>query len=230
MVPEFLTSRKLVLFGGAGSGKTELAVNLARMLSEEGDPVHVFDMDQTKPLFRARNAKKYLDEAGVELMGSFQLIGEAAGAPVTVPHVRSSLADPKSWDIFDIGGDKIGARIVGQFSDAFRQHNAQMTYVFNVNRLLSKNPDRLRIVMSSILQYFDPEELTVIVNPYFGKTMTAEMFDDGLERSKKMLEPLGLEASVIFCPEDLDWEPAEGELEVVRTTPFMQQLYTFEFE
>lgn len=52
---KFPEEKNLVFIGEAGSGKTETAVNLAlRMAREGGRRVHFFDMDQTKPLFRAR--------------------------------------------------------------------------------------------------------------------------------------------------------------------------------
>ena len=44
----------IVLLGEAGSGKTEIAANIAILLAEKDEkPVYLIDMDQTKCLFRA---------------------------------------------------------------------------------------------------------------------------------------------------------------------------------
>ena len=45
-----------VFLGEAGCGKSEAALNLAPLLHRErGAPVHFFDLDMTKPLFRSRD-------------------------------------------------------------------------------------------------------------------------------------------------------------------------------
>ena len=56
--------RNIVLLGEAGCGKSEIALNLAVRLSRDG-PVHFFDMDQTKPLYRSRDARRALEARGV---------------------------------------------------------------------------------------------------------------------------------------------------------------------
>ncbi|MDY4532022.1 MAG: ATP-binding protein [Enterocloster aldenensis] len=50
----------IVLIGEAGSGKTEIAANIAILLAEKDEkPVYLIDMDQTKCLFRARDFSYY---------------------------------------------------------------------------------------------------------------------------------------------------------------------------
>ena len=56
-----------VLLGEAGCGKTELAVNLAVRLLPFGRPVHLFDLDMTKPLFRTRELAETLVRSGVHV-------------------------------------------------------------------------------------------------------------------------------------------------------------------
>ena len=50
----------IVLLGEAGSGKTEIAANIAIRLAEKDEkPVYLIDMDQTKCLFRARDFSSF---------------------------------------------------------------------------------------------------------------------------------------------------------------------------
>ena len=59
-------AKNLVFLGEAGSGKTETSINLARKLAcESSRRVHFFDMDQTKPLFRARDCETELENEGI---------------------------------------------------------------------------------------------------------------------------------------------------------------------
>ena len=53
---DLLKEKKNFLFiGEAGSGKSEIVLNVAAKLAEQiGAKVQVFDMDQSKPLYRSR--------------------------------------------------------------------------------------------------------------------------------------------------------------------------------
>ncbi len=55
-----------IFIGGAGSGKSEIALNFAAMLArKKTKPVHFFDLDMTKPSFRSRDAREELEKEGV---------------------------------------------------------------------------------------------------------------------------------------------------------------------
>ena len=58
--------RAAVFLGEAGCGKSELAVHLALSLAGKGREVHFFDLDQTKPLMRSRDAAALLEAYGIE--------------------------------------------------------------------------------------------------------------------------------------------------------------------
>ena len=61
--------KRLTLFAGHyGSGKTNIAVNYAIMLSKEGKKVCIGDLDIVNPYFRTADSKKQLQDAGVELI------------------------------------------------------------------------------------------------------------------------------------------------------------------
>ena len=65
---DMTSSSNVVFLGEAGSGKSELALNFAQALAElGGKPVHFFDLDMTKPLFRSRDRREALETLGVEV-------------------------------------------------------------------------------------------------------------------------------------------------------------------
>ena len=63
-----LRSSNTVFLGEAGCGKSELAVHWALALVSQGREVHFFDLDQTKPLMRSRDAAALLTDAGVTVL------------------------------------------------------------------------------------------------------------------------------------------------------------------
>ena len=66
---DMTSSSNVVFLGEAGSGKSEIALNFAQALAElGGKPVHFFDLDMTKPLFRSRDRREALEALGVEVI------------------------------------------------------------------------------------------------------------------------------------------------------------------
>ena len=60
--------RVIAIVGSYGSGKTEIAVNLAFQLSQSGRPVHLADLDLVNPYFRCREARDLLSSRGVRVV------------------------------------------------------------------------------------------------------------------------------------------------------------------
>ena len=60
--------KNFVFIGEAGSGKSEIILNIAHMLAERtGRKVDLFDLDQTKPLFRSRDMQEAFARDGVDI-------------------------------------------------------------------------------------------------------------------------------------------------------------------
>src|SRR5699024_12226421 len=120
---KFPEEKNLVFIGEAGSGKTETAVNLAlRMAREGGRRVHFFDMDQTKPLFRARDCEAQLEREGVV----FHFQAQYLDAPTVASGVIETLRDEGSAVIMDIGGGSHGSHMIGQFSHLLRSEERRV--------------------------------------------------------------------------------------------------------
>ncbi|MDO4741650.1 MAG: hypothetical protein Q4A66_13360, partial [Eubacteriales bacterium] len=59
--------RVVLLCGHYGSGKTNIAVNLALALKKARERVTIADLDIVNPYFRALDSKAELDAAGIPL-------------------------------------------------------------------------------------------------------------------------------------------------------------------
>lgn len=175
-----------VLLGEAGCGKTELAVNLAVRLLPFGRPVHLFDLDMTKPLFRTRELAETLVRSGVHV----HFENQYADAPTTGGWVRSSLRDTDRFTILDVGGDHIGARAIGAYAPLLNRENTAIFYLVNPFRPWSDNVDHAAGVLSQILaaSHLQAEKIRFVGNPNFGAGTTLKDVLDGCSLLNDMLE------------------------------------------
>ena len=115
--------KRLVLFAGHyGSGKTNIAVNMAIDLKKEGKNVVIADLDIVNPYYRTKDSEEELKAAGIPLISS-----EYANSNVDVPALPQalySLVDQKDrYGIMDIGGDDRGALALGRYAPAILEEN-----------------------------------------------------------------------------------------------------------
>lgn len=200
--------KKIVVLGEAGSGKTELAMNLAaQIVRETKEPLRFLDMDQTKPLLRARDNKDALRVLGV----TFTDQPEYADSPLMPYGVNESLADPDLRVILDVGGSYAGALHTGQFADQVKESGALCLYVINPYRSFSDSTAHIAQTLQAITWACHIEDLHIVANPYLGPATTAEEYGVGIERLKELLQPLGMAMELRMVPEAL----AE-EVEVLR--------------
>ncbi|MCP4749079.1 MAG: cobalamin biosynthesis protein CbiA [Desulfobacteraceae bacterium] len=107
-----------VIVGNYGSGKTEVAVNLAVYQNAIGRRVRIADLDLVNPYFRTREARKVLNQLGIETIlppeGLLQ-----ADLPILSPAISGLIRQPGDCAIIDVGGDDAGATVLAALADAF---------------------------------------------------------------------------------------------------------------
>ena len=138
--------RAAVFLGEAGCGKSELAVHLALSLAGKGREVHFFDLDQTKPLMRSRDAQELLEGAGVTVHFERQ----TADAPTQVGGLVPLLLAPDKNVILDVGGGDAGARLIGGYSHLLK--NADVWFIVNPYRPWSGSTEHIDGTLSAILR------------------------------------------------------------------------------
>ncbi len=167
-----------ILIGEAGCGKSEIALNLARFFADNTDkPVHIFDMDMTKPLFRSRDL---INDDGLDGI-NFHFEEQFYDAPTVVGGVRELLADPESIVVMDVGGDDIGARSIGGFMMGAKKDSLCVMYVLNYYRPFCRDIDHIDKFLSEILAVsrLTLEDINFVDNPNAGITTTAQETIDG---------------------------------------------------
>ena len=160
--------KNFVFTGEAGSGKTEVAINLALLMAAEGErEVHFFDMDQTKPLFRARGAQEALRAGGVQVHYQEQSLD----APTVAPAVSERLRDGRSVVLLDVGGGAYGSHMIGQFSRFLGGEDTLVLYLVNPYRPWSGSREDIEETMRRVLgaARLGGSEMAVVANPNFGR-------------------------------------------------------------
>lgn len=180
--------RNYIFLGEAGGGKSELAVNLALALAEKGErPVHLFDMDMTKPLFRSRDLAELLTGAGVTVHFQEQFMD----APTVAGGVSRLLRDGGCDVILDVGGDSAGARSIGGYAPLLNAPDAALCYVINPYRPWSADLEHIDLVLGQVLgvSHLAVEDLHLIANPNLGPGTTARDVAAGCAELLRQLSP-----------------------------------------
>lgn len=142
-------ARLTVIVGHFGSGKTEVAVNLAMAIAKEGKPFALADLDVVDPYFRSRECKDLIEAHGGRLIASSQSQMDA-DLPSMPPDVFALFDNPQLCGILDIGGDPSGARVLARYRHQLRKCGARVLCVVNGNRPLSDTPEKAAAYVKNI--------------------------------------------------------------------------------
>ena len=167
--------KRLTLFAGHyGSGKTNIAVNYAIALAEEGKRVCIADLDIVNPYFRTKDSAKQLEAAGVTLI-SPQFANTNVDLPALPAASYRLVQDRSSYGIMDIGGDDRGAYALGRFVPSILEENDyRMIFVANASRPLTRTPEDAMEVMGEIEAACGLKFTDLINNTNLGSETTAE--------------------------------------------------------
>lgn len=176
--------KNFVFIGEAGSGKSEIVLNVAAKLAEStGKPVDLFDLDQTKPLYRSRDMQEDFAKRGVTIHYQDQYLD----APVMVGGVRVSLVSD-NYTLLDIGGGHQAAKFAGAYSDLLSKDDAVPVYIVNPYRPWTKSVDAIDATMKHILGSMRLDHIYILANPNLGYATTADEFTDGIRKTDELFE------------------------------------------
>lgn len=195
MLNELQRHSNSIFLGEAGCGKSELAVHLALELARQGQEVHFFDLDQTKPLMRSRDAEGLLEKAGVTV--HFQQ--QCADAPTQVGGLIPLLLDEKKAIILDVGGNDTGAKLIGGYAHLLKA--ADVWFVVNPYRPWSATTEHIDGTLSAILRASRLKMPRFLLNPNLGGDTTLAEYLDGIRQGVELLSPyVAVEAAAVPAP------------------------------
>lgn len=204
--------RITLLCGHYGSGKTNVALNMAYEIKMSYDNVVIADLDIVNPYFRTKDSAKQLEAKGIKLIAS-----EYAGTNVDIPAMPAemySLTDDKSLKaVIDVGGDDRGALALGRISPAIiEENNYEMLLVINKFRPLTPDAQSTVEVMREIEQAGGLKFTGIVNNSNLGYLTTAEDVLDSENYAKAVADLTGLPIKCTAVKKELYTE-LEGKIE-----------------
>ena len=155
--------RIIIVCGHYGSGKTNVALNIAYALKEQGRDITIADLDIVNPYFRTKDSMDELSSRGIGLICS-----EYAGTNLDIPALPDNMyavTDDKTRSfVLDIGGDDRGALALGRLAPAIiDENNYEMLAVVNMFRPLTRDVESTVEVLREI-EYSGGINFTGIIN------------------------------------------------------------------
>ena len=155
----------IVLIGNYGSGKTEIALNLAVNAANKGLNTLVIDLDKVNDYFRMSDRVELLEDRNINVVSP-----TFAGKGVTPSSMSSAVASAfdGDWDyvVFDVGGDAAGALSLGRYHQDFAALQPEQLHVYdivNVFRPMSGTPDKI-LALKEEMEGFARLKVTGFVN------------------------------------------------------------------
>ncbi|MBO5396478.1 MAG: hypothetical protein J6A97_06315 [Clostridia bacterium] len=184
--------RITILAGHYGSGKTNIAVNLALKMKRDGFDTVIADLDIVNPYFRTKDSLKELTEAGIKLISS-----EYANSNVDIPALPQemySVVDDKSrYYIVDLGGDDRGAYALGRYADKINEEgNFEMLFVFNMYRPLTPDAESALEVMAEIENAAKVKFTGIVNNSNIGAVTEEESVSRSFAECERLCKLSGL--------------------------------------
>lgn len=195
--------RLTLIMGHYGSGKTNIAVNLAYDLKSKYQNVAIADLDIVNPYFRTKDSEEIFNKDGIRLICS-----KYANSNVDIPSMPEdlySITDDKSLKaIIDVGGDDRGALAIGRLAKGIlEENNYEMLFVINTFRPLTKDAESLLEVLKEIEAAANMRFTGLINNSNLGKETTKEDVLSSVKKAKELSLITGLPLVMTTVKEDL---------------------------
>ena len=195
--------RIILLSGHYGSGKTNIAVNLAFLLRKTCENIAIADIDIVNPYFRSKDSQEELRQAGIRLICS-----EFANSNVDVPalpqEVYAITYNRDMTAIIDVGGDDRGALALGRWRDAIlEEDNYEMLFVINRFRPLTKDAVSTIEIMHEIEAAAGMRFTAIANNSNLGNETTVEDILSSVAYAEEVSRLSGLPIKMTAVREDL---------------------------
>lgn len=194
-------SDSVVLMGHYGSGKTEVAINLAIQKRQTRDDIAIIDLDIANPYFRSREMSAMFSERDIELVSNAYGFDISADLPALSPTIKHYLEDDSRKCVVDVGGNDIGARILNQYKSQLRNSKALFCLVVNVFRPETDSVSKIIDMMRSIERETGQTVQGIINNSNLLKSTEMNHMIDSMEIIESVSKKTGVPIVAHCCEE-----------------------------
>ncbi|WMJ22783.1 P-loop NTPase [Paludicola sp. MB14-C6] len=176
-----------IITGHYGSGKTNVAVNLALKLHKSGKKVIIVDLDIVNPYFRTADFKELLEAQGIQVITP-TFANTNLDIPALPAQINTIFDQQDSYIVIDVGGDDAGAIALGRYAHEIIKQDYDMFYVINERRYQTRNPQDAIALLHDIEACARVKATKLINNTNLGALTTVQTLTDSFEFADKISE------------------------------------------
>lgn len=193
--------RITLLAGHYGSGKTCIAVSLAKHIKKQGFETSIVDLDIVNPYFRTKDSERDLNDSGIDVICS-EYANTNLDAPALPKEIYTVISDKSKHVVIDVGGDDRGAVALGRYTpDILKENDYDMLFVVNCYRPLTKTPEDALEIMREVEAASGIGFTAIVNNSNIGDETSAKDVEKSSEYIKKLAELSGLPVKYITVTE-----------------------------
>jgi hypothetical protein len=178
--------RLTVISGAFGTGKTEIAINLALRLREEGyDPVTLVDLDIVNLYFRSRQRAYELEQRGIRVISSVEGM-ENADMPALSPEINACFDRKDGPVVFDLGGSDLGGLVAAYLHRGFSGEPSNHWLVVNPYRPFNQTAEATVDMAERIAARARLPITGMIANPHLINETTLEIIREGFAKVQEV--------------------------------------------
>lgn len=175
-----------IITGHYGSGKTNVAINLALEASKKYKNVSIIDLDIVNPYFRTSDFSELFKNNNIELIKP-----KYANSNLDIPSLCfdiNAILSSNSKIIIDVGGDDSGAYALGRYSSIINEYKDElnMYYVVNFYRFLTTTARQALNLMYDIESASQIKHTGIINNSNLGDETTIDTVLNSFEFAKQI--------------------------------------------
>ncbi len=198
-----MVERMEAYVGEYAAGKSEVAVNRALQLLEQGKQVTLLDLDLVEPTFTLRPLKRDLAQMGLEVIAweTSQTFGLGEAGMQLHPEARGAMSR-RGYLVCDVGYGVHGSEVLNLVEGALTSPRLQVCLVVNIARPLTRDVD----LIVAEAQRFSPLH-GLINNTHLGEETSPGLVQKGARVVQAAATKLGLPL-IASCA----WEPVANKL------------------
>lgn len=152
MASIFDKHRLNVIIGAYGSGKSEISVNVALGMKKRNPDTKVLlaDLDIVNPFYRSADAARKLKDGDIRIIYP-SYANSNVDAPVLSGEIYTIFDDESYIGVFDIGGEDMGANVLGSMNKRLVGIENSLFMVVNTLRPFTSDVDSI-IIMAQDLE------------------------------------------------------------------------------
>ena len=166
-----------IISGHYGTGKTEFAVNLAITMAGSKKQTALVDLDIINPYFRSYERRRELESAGVKVyVTSHQ---GTMDIPALPPEIMSVFVNTEQQSLIDLGGDPVGAHVLGYYRPQLEQVDFDFWFVINQRRPENATVAQIRHYLQETEAISGQKVTGLVNNTHLGRETSADVILQG---------------------------------------------------